>query len=214
MLNEAIEIYSSSYVGSSPSSSDFYPSNATIEIKSSGGGLSGSGELSANQIIVDQGGDTTYDGDVWMDGSSSSASSVARFIKRGSGSLKLSGNTVIENYNSSPQIILEGGVLEVDSNPLFVVGSTGLKNNSVFIFSGGTLKYGSALAGSPPDFSSRFTTDSGQTFRIDTNSANVSLSNAVGGISNSLEKLGSGSLLLMKSNTYGGETIVKSVPTN
>ena len=185
-----------------------YISNAIINIKSSVG-ASGPGRLSANQIIIDQGNDTTYNGEIWLMGSSSSTSSAASLTKRGSGKLKLS-NSVIKNFNSSPQIDLEGGVLEVDSNPLFVIGTTGLVNNSVFAFSGGTLKYGDSLLSSPPDFSNRFTTDNGQVFKIDTGNATVTFSSPIGGSGNSLEKLGVGTLVLNAANSYGGATIVRS----
>ena len=71
------------------------------------------------------------------------------------------------------------------------------------------LKYGSLLATPLPDFSSRFLSDSGQAFKIDTNTGTVQFGSPIQGSGNSLEKFGSGTLVLNSGNsTYSGATTV------
>ena len=83
-----------------------------------------------------------------------------------------------------------------------------MQNNSVFEFSGGTLKYGNSLGSSPPDFSNRFTSASGQNLRS-IRISTVIFSNPIEGSANSLEKLGSGTLILSGANNYSGTTKIQ-----
>ena len=93
--------------------------------------------------------------------------------------------------------------MEVDNASFF--GSRDL------IFSGGTLGYGDSLLNCSTRFFKSFSNQNGQAIKVHTGSANstqVTFGTAIEGSNNSLEKLGSGELILNAQNTYQGATIV------
>ena len=178
-------------------------SRAGVVIKSTSGGLSGSGTISANSIVVNQGGDSIFNGTVNIFSviGSSPVDPNGSFSKLGSGKLVFAGSSSALPLDA--QVNFVGGTLEVDSSSFF--------DSSHLRFSGGTLRYGSSLLSSPTDLSNRFTNDSGQIFRIDTNTAVVTFSSAIDGLNNSLEKLGDGTLALTSNtNSFSGPTSVNA----
>ena len=180
-------------------------SQATVKIKSSAGGLTGSvgSSIYANHIIVDQGGDSDFGGNFYLEGSSST-NPPGSFTKEGGGTLTVSSSVGNSDYTSNGRIYLNGGTLEANTANFFAGSS-----NTPFKFNGGILKYGSSLPTPLPDFSSRFLSDSGQIFKIDTNTATVQFDSPIQGSGNSLVKLGSGTLnLSATNNTYDGTTTV------
>ncbi len=116
------------------------------------------------------------------------------------GTLALSGNNTFIGTN-----YLAGGELIVARAEN--VGSTGpLGQNGIITFSGGTLGFSSA---NTFDYSPRFDTAAGQQFSFDVPSGLiVGFSNALTSSGGTLNKLGSGTLLLAGTNTYNGLTTV------
>jgi autotransporter-associated beta strand protein len=105
----------------------------------------------------------------------------------GSNTLILSGNNT---YTGGTDI--SAGVLRVDSAS--AIGSSGLVS-----MTGGTLQYS---VNNTTDYSSRFSTASGQARRVDVNGQSVTFSTPMGGDS-SLALVGSaGTLTLTEANTY------------
>ncbi|MFN9489451.1 MAG: beta strand repeat-containing protein, partial [Betaproteobacteria bacterium] len=74
-------------------------------------------------------------------------------------------------------------------------------------FTGGTLQYSAA---NTTDYSSRFGSAGGQSWRIDTNGQAVSFAGNLVGTGSSLAKLGTGTLTLSGTNTYTGATTVNA----
>ena len=115
-------------------------SQGTVEIKSSDGGITGSGLISTNNIIVDQGGDSDFIGAFDLAGSASSP--AGSFTKKGAGTLTVStssGNNT--DYTTGGRINLDGGTLEINTGNFFGSGA----GNTPCKFNGGVLKYGSSL---------------------------------------------------------------------
>lgn len=125
----------------------------------------------------------------------------------GTGNLKVSNGTLtLSGQNTfSGNIELAGGTLvlgsaetEGVSGPLGVGGTIS--------FSSGTLKYSSA---NTYDYSPRFSTASGQQYKIDTGGQVVTLTSPLSSVGGTLTKKGSGSLILAGSCSYGGLTTVE-----
>ncbi|MCY3013638.1 MAG: autotransporter-associated beta strand repeat-containing protein [Planctomycetota bacterium] len=119
--------------------------------------------------------------------------------KRGSGTLTISG---ANTYTGGTAIT--GGVL--------ALGSTGaLGTAGTISFGGGTLQYS---ASNTTDYSGRFSTAANQAYSVDTNGQNVTYASALGSSGGSLRKSGAGTLTLTGTNTYTGDTIVVSSPSD
>ena len=114
-------------------------------------------------------------------------------VKQGTGTLVLS---AANGWAGSTT--LDGGVLELGNTA--ALGST-----SSISFAGGTLRFTSSNTN---DYSDRFNTSGGQSFKLDTNDETVTLSTAIAGSGSTLEKLGAGTLILAADNTYDGTTTV------
>lgn len=74
-------------------------------------------------------------------------------------------------------------------------------------FTGGTLQFSAV---NTYDYSSRFSTASGQSYRLHTGGQSVTLATGLGGSGNSLTKSGSGTLTLTGNATYDGLTTVSA----
>ncbi|ACB75006.1 beta strand repeat-containing protein [Opitutus terrae] len=137
-------------------------------------------------LIFNRSDATSYDGIL------SGAGSVT---KLGAGTLTLTGANT-----STGTTTLSAGTLELGS-------ASALGSSGTITFSGGTLRFGTV---SPTDYSSRFSSAAGQVFRLDTGSRDATLASALASTGGSLEKSGSGSLILTANNTYTGTTTVSA----
>ena len=110
-------------------------------------------------------------------------------IINGAGNLSLSGT------GGPSAITLQQGTIQAGS-------ATGLGSGTI-TFNGGTLQYGTGVT---TDFSSRFSTATGQQYNIDTNGNTVTFGTALNSTGGSLTKIGTGTLILAVANTYAGGT--------
>jgi autotransporter-associated beta strand protein len=95
---------------------------------------------------------------------------------------------------------------EVVANGVENVGTGGpLGFGGIISFTGGTLGYG---PNNNFDYSPRFDTATGQSYRFDTAGQNVTFTNAIGGAGNTVTKVGPGTLTLNGSSTYTGVSTV------
>lgn len=139
-------------------------------------------------LTVNQAADTNFGGILRDNGAF-----TLRLVKTGAGKLTLSG---ANSYTGGTAI--NAGVIEVGSAG--ALGSTGTIG-----FGGGTLRF---TAGNTTDYSSRFTTTAGQTFRIDTNGQTVTFASNLTSSVGHLTKLGAGTLIISGTSAYGGETTI------
>jgi fibronectin-binding autotransporter adhesin len=127
-------------------------------------------------------------------------------IEVDSGTLTLSGNNTYTGTN-----ILKGGKLIAGSvetaNPSGPLGEPANPGDQTISFQGGILGF-STVNGF--DYSPRFDTSPGQQYKIDTASANVTMTNALTSSGGTFTKFGSGSLTLSGANTYSGLTRVSA----
>lgn len=114
-------------------------------------------------------------------------------VKKGSGTLTLSGN------NS-----FSGGV-SIGNGTLSVSSANALSNSGTISFDGGTLQYSGANS---TDYSSRFSNAAGQQYSIDSNGRSVTFASALTSSGGSLAKLGNGTVTLTAANTYNGGTTI------
>jgi len=124
-----------------------------------------------------------------------SGTGTVALVKSGAGTWVLSGSN---GYSGGTQ--LNGGVLNLGSAN--AVGATG-----TISFGGGTLQFSAA---NTTDYSSGFSTATGQAFNIDTNGQSVTLASALSSSGGTLTKLGAGTLTLTGSNSYTGATTVST----
>jgi len=117
------------------------------------------------------------------------------FVKQGTGTLVLSAANGWAGSTS-----LDGGVLELGN-------AAALGSTSSISFGGGTLRFTSSNTN---DYSDRFNTSGGQSFKLDTNNETVTLGSVIAGSGSTLEKFGGGTLILAEDNTYNGTTTVTS----
>ncbi len=117
------------------------------------------------------------------------------------GTLTLSGQN---DYTGST--VLNGGILVANrAENLGVNGPLG--NGGLISFNGGTLQFSAVNA---YDYSPRFASTAGQSFKFDTAGQNVTLTNVLASTGGTLTKLGSGTLTLTGANTYDGATTVSA----
>ena len=92
------------------------------------------------------------------------------------------------------------------SDGILALGSSGaLGITGTIAFGGGTLQYSSSNA---TDYSGRFATTAGQTYKIDTNGRNVTIASGLISSGATLNKSGSGTLTINGISTYTGKTTV------
>lgn len=126
----------------------------------------------------------------------------------GAGSLRVNtGTLTLSGANTyTGNTTLNGGSLVANrAENLGVNGPLGV--GGLITFTGGTLVFSSVNA---YDYSPRFATSAGQSFRFDTAGQNVTFTNAIASTGGTLTKLGSGSLTLSGVNTYDGATTVSA----
>jgi fibronectin-binding autotransporter adhesin len=126
-------------------------------------------------------------------GISTPISGVGSLTKQGTGTLTLSGANTYAGTT-----ILSAGTLALGSASAIGGGGT-------ISFEGGTLQLSAA---NTTDYSSRFSTEAGQSYRLDTGGQSVALATPLTSSGGSLTKLGEGTLTLTAANTYTGGTIV------
>ncbi|MFL9823892.1 autotransporter-associated beta strand repeat-containing protein [Rhodoplanes sp. SY1] len=114
----------------------------------------------------------------------------------GAGTLTLTGNN---SYTGSTSVT-NGGTLNLGSAG--AIGTTG----TIFFF-GGTLQYSAA---NQTDYSSRFATNGGQLYSVDTNGQNVTWASNLTSSLGSLTKRGAGNLTLSGTNTYDQGTTISA----
>ncbi len=162
--------------------------NEAIGSLAGGGTVTNSGGQDVTLTVGWDNTSTTYSG-IIKDG----GTNIVGLTKVGSGTLILSGNNT---YTGST--ILTGGTLGLDS-------SSAIGPGTIFFY-GGTLQYS---ASNNIDNSSKFSNASGQSFSIDTNGQNVTFNNALGSnTSDTLTKIGVGTLTLLADNNYSGITTI------
>jgi autotransporter-associated beta strand protein len=122
-------------------------------------------------------------------------SADAALIKSGSGTLTLSGNNSYAGGTT-----LGAGTLALGS-------SSALGSSGTITLAGGTLQFSAA---NTTDYSNRFSSAAGQTYRIDTNGQNVTFASALTSSDAALVKSGSGTLTLSGNNNYGGGTTLNA----
>ncbi|MFO0439219.1 MAG: filamentous hemagglutinin N-terminal domain-containing protein, partial [Betaproteobacteria bacterium] len=152
-------------------------------------GMSGTGSIASTGTVTINtvaGSASTYGG---------ALSGAGRLVYNGPGSLTLTGNN---SFTGGTTFV--GGTLAMGSAS--AVGTSGTLR-----FTGGTLQYSAANA---TDYSSRFSSAGGQSWRIDTNGQAVSFAANVVGAGSSLTKLGTGTLTLSGTNSYTGATTVSA----
>ena len=141
----------------------------------------------SQDVKIDTNGrDVTFAGDLSSAGGS--------LEKLGSGTLTLSGNNT---YNGTTT--LTAGTLSLGSG-------SALDGGGSIAFGGGTLQF---TASNTTDYSTRFSTDANQAFKIDTNGQSVTFAGDIisGGGASSLAKIGSGTLALTGNNELSGGSI-------
>ena len=188
--------------GAISSSSDVSIANgATLDLDGNSqtiGSLAGAGTVTssvAGGATLSAGVDglsTTFSGNI-VDGND-----TVGFNKQGSGTLILSGNNTYSQATT-----LSGGELNLGSATAIGAGTIN--------FNGGVLQYS---ASNRIDYSSQFSTDPGQQYKIDTNGQPVTLATDLDSVGGSLTKLGSGILTLTGNNTYSGTTTLSGGELN
>ncbi|HSI14555.1 MAG TPA: autotransporter-associated beta strand repeat-containing protein, partial [Chthoniobacter sp.] len=118
--------------------------------------------------------------------------SGGKLIKSGSGTFSL---LTPNSYTGGTRINL--GILSV-SDP-DAMGTTG-----TISFGGGTLQYGGS---NTTDYSSRFDPASGQSYRIDTNTQDITLASDLSSPGGTLTKIGLGALVLTGTNAFNSITL-------
>ncbi|MDC7789273.1 autotransporter domain-containing protein [Rhodoplanes sp. TEM] len=113
----------------------------------------------------------------------------------GTGTLTLTGNNT---YTGATSL---SGTLNLGSAG--AIGTTG----TIFFFFGGTLQYSAA---NQTDYSSRFATNDGQFYSVDTNGQNVTWASNLTSSLGSLTKRGAGNLTLSGTNTYDQGTTISA----
>jgi autotransporter-associated beta strand protein len=126
---------------------------------------------------------------------SNEISGSGRVTQAGSGTLTLSGTNTYTGGTT-----LTAGTLNLGSAA--AIGSSGSIS-----FGGGTLQHS---ASNTTDYSSRFSTAASQAYKIDTNGQSITWASALTSAGGSLNKLGSGTLLLSGANTYSGVTTISA----
>ena len=160
-------------------------SSGTLQVGNGGTAGSLAGDLVNNGSLVFNRSDAiAYAGNI-------SGSGLLQTI--GEGRLELSGSNSFLGGTS-----IDGGVLAVGSAD--ALGSVG-----TISFAGGTLQY---TGGNATDYSGRFSTAGNQAIVIDTSFQTVTLASGISGAGSTLEKLGSGALVLAGDNTYTGLTTI------
>lgn len=126
----------------------------------------------------------------------------------GAGQLKVSSGTLMLAGAStfSGNLLLAGGTLVVNG-PEQTGVSGPLGQGGTILFQGGTLKWSAA---NTFDYSSRFSNEPGQQYRLDTGGQEVTLASALSSSGGSLVKLGAGTLTLTGSAGYTGPTLVEA----
>jgi len=151
-----------------------------------------SGSVSA--LAIDNSGTVVFDRTGSVQVSTAIAGSGA-LVKQGSGEVVL----------SSPGNDFTGGT-SIDGGVLTLGDGGALGASGTISFGGGTLRF---TLNNANDYSGRFADSDGQTFKLDTNGRDVTLGDAIApGKNSTLEKLGSGNLILAADNTYTGATTV------
>ena len=123
-----------------------------------------------------------------LNGNISDGTPIGGIIKSGGGRLVLNGNN-----SFTGEIAINGGDIEVGN-------ANALGSGGIISFGGGTLRYGTGMT---EDFSSRFSSASNQTFRIDTNGNNITIGEGIISAGGAIIKNGSGDLTLGSDNTLG-----------
>jgi len=126
---------------------------------------------------------------------SSTISGGGAVVKEGSGTLTLSAGN---SYT---------GGTSINDGVLVLGNSDAIGPDGTISFGGGTLRFTSSNTN---DYSDRFNGSGGQSFKLDTNSRDVTLASIITGAGSTLEKLGGGTLILAEDNTYTGPTTVTS----
>lgn len=122
-------------------------------------------------------------------------SGAGSLTKTGTGDMLLNGNNTYTGGTT-----FSGGATQLGNAG--ALGTTG-----TLTFGGGTLRYTSS---NTTDYSSRFSTVSGQAYSVDTNSQSVTWATALTSLGGSLTKSGAGTLTLSATNTYTGNTTIQN----
>jgi fibronectin-binding autotransporter adhesin len=163
--------------------------SGTLAIGNGGtaGTLTGDTAVSGGATLVfDRSDAATYAGGLSGDGS---------VLKQGTGLLTLSGTGM-----PTGGLVLAAGTVGLGSAD--ALGSAG-----TISFTGGVLQFSAA---NTSDYSARFSSASGQTYAIDTNSQTVTLATALTSAGGSLTKLGDGTLVLTGASSFSGPTTIQA----
>ncbi len=157
------------------------------------GGLSGGTNLSLASVSVAELLLNTAAGASWSyNGNIIGGAASLSLLKNGDGTQALLGTN-----SFAAGITLSAGTLSVGTNSIGVSGTID--------FAGGTLQLEASNA---TDYSSRFSTGAGQSYKIQTSGQTVTVASALSSVGGTLAKSGPGTLTLSGANTYSGGTTV------
>lgn len=117
----------------------------------------------------------------------------------GSGILTKIGSEVLTIANSNSYT----GGTNLNGGTVVLANASALGTTGTISFGGGSLQYGTGITA---DYSARFSSATGQQYRVDTNGQNVIWATALASSGGSLTKSGSGTLTLSGTNSYTGGT--------
>ncbi|MEI6283671.1 MAG: autotransporter-associated beta strand repeat-containing protein [Opitutae bacterium] len=160
--------------------------------------LIGSTATTNRNLRIEGDGNITFNGEIRNNASGTAINYIGGLNKySGNGVVTLNGANTFNNG-----VIFGAGYINVGSaeNP----GVSGpLGSSGTLTMSGGYLQYS---ASNQYDYSSRFSTDVAQKYRVDTNSQTVTWASSLASVGGSLTKTGLGTLILSGANSYDSGT--------
>ncbi len=163
-------------------------------------GYNGGGGVGVGQDAYLAGGTLNYEVDSGtISAQIDSTLAKSTLTKTGSGTL-----TLTAPFAGSFNLNLNGGTVSLGASG--TVGTSG----STISFGGGTLQFTGA---DTLDYSSEFSTASNQAYSLDTNGYTITLASNLTSSGGSLNKVGTGTLVLTGTNTYNGATTNSSAGT-